>query len=185
MPPIEQRRKTGNFWSKKTVATIAYGHLSKMVKPTFIFEPFVGGGSLVLDFFKECKGVVNEIDKEQVKKLKREWGSSSWKFHHKNFLTTPITEIFDEWGLPQRNEIDRFLVYSNPPFGTSSTLNLVSTKEEIERMTKDKVKSRTTNISYGADERESKYFGDAYGRGDLCLPSIGRMIEVIKYKGKF
>jgi len=184
MQPIHNRRETGNFWSKKTVANIAYSYLSKIVNPTFIFEPFVGGGSLVHDFKDDCKGVVNDINKNAIQELKREWESSSWEFHHKDFLNTPIAEIFNEWGLPQRDEIKRFLVYSNPPFGTSSTLNLVSTKEEIEQMKKRKVKSRSTSITYGADERESKYIGDAYGRGDLCLPSIGRMIEVIKFKGK-
>ena len=184
MQPIHQRRKTGNFWSKETVANIVHKHISKLVNPTFIFEPFVGGGSLVRDFLNVCHGVVNDIDKTVIQKLQREWEGSDWLIHNYNFLSTPITEIFDEWGLPKQGENERFLIYSNPPFGTSSTLNLVSTKEEIKRMKGRKVKSRSTNITYGADDKEAKFFGDTYGRGDLCLPSIGRMIEIIKKQRK-
>ena len=67
MQPIHHRRKTGNFWSGKTVASIAYGYISELVNPTFIFEPFVGGGSLIRDFKDECRGVANDIDTSVIK----------------------------------------------------------------------------------------------------------------------
>jgi len=174
LSPLDVRRKRGKYWSNLGVSEIATELVRDLVDPTFIFEPFVGGGSLVRGIVKEVPGVVNDIDAGMVNLLEKEWEGYGWKFHGKNFLTTPIADVMENWGLPK--ETERFLIYTNPPFGTSSTNRMASKEGEVKE-------SRKNEIQYGTEGKEAKYFGDRYGRGDLCLPSIAHMIEVIKRRG--
>ena len=180
LAPQDVRRKRGKYWSGKDVSEIATRLIREYVNPTFIFEPFVGGGSLIRDLVDECDGVVNDIDKSSVDLLEQEWDGYGWKYHRNNILTTHLNEL-NTW-LPEFSEDEVFCIYTNPPFGTSSTNALVSTDKEVKNMAKKSTKSRKNPIQYGADKKEAKYFGDKYGRGDLCIPSLAKMIELIKQK---
>jgi hypothetical protein len=177
LSPIDVRRKRGKYWSNLAVSEIATELVRDLVDPTFIFEPFVGGGSLVRDIVPEVKGVVNDIDGGMVGLLEKEWEGYGWGFKKENFLTTPIADVMEKWGLPK--ETERFLIYTNPPFGTVSTNKMASKKGEINELNE----SRKNEIQYGAEGKESKFFGDIYGRGDLCIPSIAHIIEIVKRRG--
>ncbi|MFA5731618.1 MAG: hypothetical protein WC934_06405 [Acidithiobacillus sp.] len=177
---LDIRRKRGKYWSNLDVSEIATELIREYVKPTFIFEPFVGGGSLVRDLVGECNGVVNDIDGSSVDLLEQEWEGYDWQFNRNNILTTHINDLI-KW-IPEFTEKETFCIYTNPPFGTSSTNALVSTEKEIQNMAKKSTSSRKNNIQYGSDKIEAKYIGDMYGHGDLCIPCIGKMIEIIKNK---
>lgn len=106
--------------------------------------------------------------------LRREWADFNWEFYVKNIHTTPINEI-ERW--IKIKEEDILLIYTNPPFGTVSTNALVSRATEL-----DGASSRNITIKYGCDDKEEKLIKGLYGSGDLFLPSIGKMIEIIKRK---
>jgi len=180
LAPQDVRRKRGKYWSSTNVSEIATALIREYINPTFIFEPFVGGGSLIRDLVDECEVVVNDIDKSSIDLLEQEWEGYDCKFHRENILTTPMNELHN-W-IPEFTDEDIFCIYTNPPFGTSSTNALASTKKEVKNMKKKSNESRKNTIQYGADKIEAKYFGDKYGRGDLCIPSIAKMIEIIKKK---
>lgn len=180
LSPDNIRRNHGKYWSNIKVSEIASNLVRKYVNPSLIFEPFVGGGNLIRDFVDECKGIANDIDENSIDLLEQEFEGYDWKFYKKNILTTKLEELYNM--IPEVDE--KFVIYTNPPFGIASANSLVSTKKEIEKMVEKSTKSRKNKIDYGFDKKESKFIGNSYGRGDLCLPSIGKMIEIIKNKGK-
>jgi hypothetical protein len=174
LAPLDVRRKRGKYWSNLAVSDIVIEIIRDVVDPTFVFEPFVGGGSLVRDMVPEIQGIVNDIDKGMVGMLEDEWEGYGWKFHKKNFLTTPIMEVLNEWGIPEKT--DRFLIFTNPPFGTSATTRSSSKTKERGK------KSRKNKIDYGSDS-EKDWFMKTYGKGDLCIPSIAHIMEIVKNRG--
>ena len=176
---LSLRRKNGKFFTNNRAAELCNAKIKQLVHPTFIFEPFVGAGALIGDFIPECKGIANDIDTQQIERLSNGCKMHElrvWKFFSRNILTTSIDEL-DNWISLTENDV--FLIYTNPPYGTCSTNSLVSKAEEIGKDT-----SRTIPIDYGCDTQEEKLIKTTYGSGDLVLPSIGKLIELIKRKGK-
>ncbi len=173
-PSIEDRRKSGVFWTHNSVADLAKDIIVQKLTPTFIFEPFVGGGSLVQGFSKSCRGVLNDLDEHILDSLKGSFNSSKWTFYRKNIHCVSLHEL-EQWIDLDREDV--FLIYTNPPFGTSSTNALVSKSEEMESAI-----SRSIEIKYGSTQEEEKLIRSTYGAGDLFLPAIGKLIELIKRK---
>lgn len=182
LAPLDVRRKRGKFWSSMEVSEIVSALIKIYVNPTFIFEPFVGGGSLIAKFVPTVPGIMNDIDASSVVLLEQKWKEYPWRFYKQNLFLTPQKEINNEWGIPSSEETERFLIYTNPPFGTSSTNKLASSKKDVAKMNERGVESRSNIIEYGSDKNEEQYFGDKYGRGDLVIPAIARMIEVIRHR---
>ncbi len=170
--PIELRRKKGKFFTKKTISEYTANIIWNIIKPNIIFEPFVGEGSLITPLLKKgIESIVNDIDKMHIDLLKIKYKGLPCSFKSQDFITTPMKELFEDWHLPIEEE-NNFLIYSNPPYGTSSTNRLIM--KDIE---KKESLARKIEINYYD-------LSDKYGRGDLVLPSIGKMIEVIKKLGK-
>ena len=74
------------------------------------------------------------------------------------------------WQIPQEPTTN-LVFYTNPPFGTSSTNKLASKIFEI-----NEAGFRQMNIQYGGLDRK-------YGKGDIILPAIGKILELIKTMG--
>ena len=167
MTPLKIRRQIGKFFSGMDLGVYLAGVITELVKPDFILEPMVGGGSLIAPFVGKVPCVINDINKGHVDLLKQKYGDQVDGYFSQNFILTSTSEIVEKWGIPKEGNV---LIYTNPPFGTSSTNDLASKKGENEN------DSRETKIDYAE-------LGDTYGRGDLVIPSIARMIEIIKRRG--
>jgi hypothetical protein len=174
MAPITARRKSGKFWTNTIAAEKVGRLLQQMVKPTYIFEPFVGGGSLIQGFSNLCRGAATDIDEDIIKKLSQEFRGLNWSFYVKNLFKTSVQELST---LISLEPDDVFLIYTNPPYGTISTNALVSKAGELRGSD-----SRSIEIAYGCDPNEQRYIKSTYGAGDLFLPSMGKLIELIKQK---
>jgi hypothetical protein len=167
MTPLKIRRQIGKFFSGMDLGVYLAGIITNLVKPDFILEPMVGGGSLIAPFVGKVPCVINDINKGHVDLLKQKYGYQINGYFSQDFILTPTGDIVNKWGMPKEGNV---LIYTNPPFGTSSTNDLASKKGENEKG------SRETKIDYAE-------LGDEYGRGDLVIPSVARMIEVIKDRG--
>ena len=165
LEPLHSRRFRGRFFTKENLG-IEISDIAESINPGFIIEPYVGAGSLIEPLISRYKGVANDINKGFIDVLRKKFEGLDWKVTNLNTITTSVDELISKWNVPKGEEI---LILTNPPFGTSSTSILVSKKNEI----KDGKKSRKTKIDYGG-------MGDKYGRGDLVLPAIGKLIEIIK-----
>lgn len=169
MEPISERRFRGRFFTKEGIGT-EISDIAKSINVDYIVEPYVGAGSLIDPLVSLYKGAANDINKGFIDVLKKKYEGYGWVFTHINTIITPTEVLINKWGIPKDENI---LIFTNPPFGTSSTSILVSKKGEI----KEGKKSRKTKIDYGG-------LGDKYGRGDLVLPSIAKLIEILKMLGK-
>ena len=185
LSPLDYRRKRGKFWTNLDVSEKAYQIIREKINPTIIVEPFAGSGSLIADFIEidKIKIIMNDIDTGAMDLLKQKWNGYNISVHKDDVMAKPIAILMKEWEIDTINTNETFLVYSNPPFGTSNTNGLASTKEEIETMDETQTKSRKIKITYGAEGSEAKWFEKTYGKGDLCIASISHMIEMVKRKG--
>jgi hypothetical protein len=166
---IKVRRSKGQYFTKSKVS-IEISEIIKKINPDFIIEPYVGAGSLIDPLLNFCPGAANDIDKEVLDLLKKDNEGLPWIFTNVNTVTTKTEDLIKLWNVPKDKNV---LILTNPPFGASSGNILVSKKNEI----KNDKKSRKIKIDYAE-------LGDIYGRGDLVLPAIGRLIEIIKTQGK-
>ncbi|MHA1167492.1 MAG: hypothetical protein ACTSP4_08245 [Candidatus Hodarchaeales archaeon] len=168
LSPIEIRRRTGKYFTNADIGVYISGIIWNAVRPDHILEPFVGGGSLIIPFFqKDITLTVNDIEEQCVELLKQQNNYSKCVYRNEDFFAIPVEEILSKWNIPV-DKTKKLLVYSNPPFGTAATNRLVLKREEINGK-----KSRKIKINYHG-------LNKLYGSGDLVIPAIGKMIEVIK-----
>jgi len=163
---ISIRHKMGRFFTKRSVVDKVV-EIVRDINPDYIVEPFVGAGSLIEGLVGRFKGCGNDINTDHINVLKKKYEGSGWKFTNLDMFTTPTETLFKEFGIVKGSNL---MLLTNPPFGTSNANKLASKKEEIVGV------SRKTQIQYGE-------LGEKYGRGDMILPAIGRMIEIIKRNG--
>ncbi len=159
-------REFGRFFTKEHLSK-QISEMVKIINPYYIVEPFVGEGSLIGNLVNDYKGAANDINKEFIEALKKKYNYSNWMFTSKNTIIESIEELISLWKIPKNKTV---LILTNPPFGTSSTNNLASKKGEI----KGNKKSRQTEIEYGR-------LNELYGRGDLIIPALGKLIEIFRY----
>jgi len=164
-----QRRIRGRFFTKDAISTEIAKIVKALVNPTYILEPYVGEGSLIASLVKAIPGAANDINQGFINALITKFAGLDWTFTCINTITTDFGELFKLWKVPLDTE--RLLILTNPPFGSSATNILVSKKGEVE-----KGKSRKITIAYGGLER--------YGKGDLVIPAIAKLIEFLKKVGK-
>ncbi|MHA1990261.1 MAG: hypothetical protein ACW981_18195 [Candidatus Hodarchaeales archaeon] len=157
-------REKGVFFTDNSVSEEASITISELVKPDVILEPFAGDGSLIKSFSKDNKSfIINDVNSDFILKAQHNLKGRNIHIFNENFITTPLNSIIDNWELPKGKE--KFLIYSNPPFGTVSTNRLAMNKKD------ESGKSRSITIEYSNLEE--------YGKGDLAIPAIGKMIKVL------
>ena len=161
---IKQTRDYGQFFTNQEVSQSVANQILTYIKPKYIIEPFVGTGSLIQPFLSlNNQLILNDISTYNLLKLQKSLTNlTNVNIYSNNFVTTPTDEIIRKWDIP-RNTSD-ILFYTNPPFGTVSTNKLARQKSE-------KGNSYQIQIDYGNMEKR-------YGKGDLVLPAIGKMIDI-------
>ena len=170
---IEKRRASGSFFTNSGIAEIAYQHIMKLIQPDFIFEPCVGMGALIRPFLQEnqIQLAINDLNKAHIASLIQEFDNKNIWHLSEDILSHKIDEIFLKW--LQRGKFKKILMYTNPPFGTSSTNAMVITGQEKQQIEGENRNSRRISINYSGLDKK-------YGRGDLCIPIIGKIIELLK-----
>ena len=160
---MDNQRQHGKYYTKDETAKITAEYVKQYCNPSFILEPYAGIGTLV-KYFKNIKGVVNDIDPEVIPDLKLL--EPNYTVFNDDLVEERVfaVDIIKKWKLPID---DHFVIYTNPPFGTEATNNLASKKEEGE--------IRRNNMDH-----RIPYDVMNYGGGDLILPTLGMCIEILK-----
>lgn len=161
----KKRRESGVFWTEAEIGDLMADEILKLTRPDYVVEPCVGGGSLVKNIVPHVKGTMNDISIGHVENCKRIFDGYNWKFATLDVVRKETGELIHSWGIPEKKTL---LLYTNPPFGTSSTGQIVSKKGELNGKA-----SRQQAIFYPPSLQK-------YGKGDLFIPIIGRLIEVAK-----
>jgi hypothetical protein len=172
---ISLKRNHGQFYTKINVSEETFALMDQLINPTFIIEPYVGNASLIRTAIltkNAVHGIGNDIDQQTIFQLQDEFKEYAWQFTNLNTILIPVQELISLWKIPQ-DPLERVVFFTNPPFGTSSTNKLASKKEELKKGTR----SRQIEISYGGMEK-------LYGKGDIVIPAIGKIIELIKALGQ-
>ncbi|MDG7027296.1 MAG: hypothetical protein JRN16_02680 [Nitrososphaerota archaeon] len=165
----KKRRESGVFWTEAEIGDLMADEVLRLTRPGYVVEPCVGGGSLVKKIVPRVKGTMNDISIGHVENCKRIYDGYSWKFTTLDVVRNDTGTLIEKWGIPAKGTL---LLYTNPPFGTSSTGQIVSKKGEL-----DGKASRQQVIFYPPALQK-------YGKGDLFIPIIGRLIEVAKTQKK-
>lgn len=167
---ITSRRSKGRYFTKDKISR-EIASIAEELRPDFIIEPYVGGGSLIEPLISNYAGIGNDINEGFIRILDKKYaGGGKWNFTSLDTITTHYGDLIKNWGVPSDVNL---LILTNPPFGTVSTNILASKKTEI----KDGKESRTKHIEYGTVKKK-------YGAGDLVIPAIGKMIDFIKAYGR-
>jgi len=161
---IQQRRQGGRFFTKDTIAKTVTDIVDEL-HPEFIVEPYVGAGSLIENLVEKYPGAANDIKTDDIAVLKDKYEGLPWTFTNLDMFTTPTDELIEKMGIP-RDKMVAFV--TNPPWGTSMTNRLVSKHNEVVRGS-----GRRVDINYGGLDK-------IYGRGNIIIPAVSRMIEMIK-----
>lgn len=170
---IKNRRARGRFFTKDVINN-EIKDIVESIDPDYIVEPYIGAGSLIESIVDEYPGIGNDINSDFIQMLRKKHEGRDWKFVNVNMFTTMTRDLLSIFEIPTDANV---LFLTNPPFGSSrgksATNKLVSKKSEIEK----NENNDSNTIEYGD-------LGDIYGRGDMVLPAIGRMIEMIKAIGR-
>ena len=158
---IEKRRAGGLFFTKD-IMNKKITDIVKKINPTFIIEPYVGGDSLI-DSLEEYRGVGNDIQNDIIQTLNK---GPNWKFTSLDTIRTSYKDLVKKWNV---NENENILILTNPPFGGRFASRLAQRGE----VDKSKDKGRIISIEYGT-------VGEKYGRGDLVIPAVGKLIDFVK-----
>lgn len=168
--PRKQRREHGVFWTEEEIGDKIADEILDLTKPDYVVEPCVGGGSLLKNIAPRIRGVMNDISRSHIENCKKIFDGYNWKFTTLDVVNTMTPELIANWKVPAGK---RLLLYTNPPFGTTSTGRLVSKKGEMNGKPSRKQSSTPNGQKY------PKVL-EKYGKGDLFLPIVGRLIEIAK-----
>ena len=163
--PRKKRRESGMFWTEHEIGDKLAKEILALTTPEYVVEPCVGGGSLIKDIVPIIKGAMNDISVGHVDSCKKIFDGYDWKFTTYDVINTSIEVLIRDWGVPAGKNL---LLYTNPPFVTESTNRLVSKKDELVG-----IQSRKQSITYPRSLEK-------YGKGDLFLPIVGKLIEIAK-----
>ncbi len=161
----KKRREFGVFWTETEIGDMLADEIIKLTKPDYVVEPCVGGGSLIKNIVPRIKGAMNDVSTGHVENCKKIFDGYDWKFTTFDVVNTMTENLIKGWEVPKGKTL---LLYTNPPFGTASTNRLVSKKSEMNGKA-----SRNQPIMYPP-------VLEKYGKGDLFLPIVGRLIEIAK-----
>jgi len=169
LEPIGARRVRGRYFTKGNLGS-EIAEIVDNIVPDYVVEPYVGGGSLIDSLVDKYSGAMNDINDGFINILKKKYEGipTNWVFTSLDTIRTHLEDLVSKWKIPVDKEV---LIITNPPFGTVSTNILASKKGEVQ-----KKGSRKKSIQYwGLDGK--------YGRGDLLIPAIAKLIELVKYIG--
>jgi len=162
----KKRRERGVFWTEAEIGDMLADEIMKLTKPDFVVEPCVGGGSLVKKIVPQVNGTMNDISVSHVNNCKKIFEGYNWNFTTFDVVNTTSDNLIEGWKIPTGKVL---LLYTNPPFGTASTNILASKRSEL----------MNGNVS-----RNQKIVVPStllkYGKGDLFLPIVGRLVEIAK-----
>ncbi len=170
----KKRREKGVFWTEAEVGDKVADEVLALTKPAYVVEPCVGGGSLVRKIVPLVKGTMNDIDVVHVENCKKIFDGYGWRFTTLNVVSTFTDDLIKKWSVPAEQ---RLLLYTNPPFGTRTSNVLVSKKGEMNG------KLSRSQLSTQIGERYPEVL-EKYGKGDLFLPIVGRLIEIARVHKK-
>jgi hypothetical protein len=165
----KKRREQGVFWTEEDIGDRLAGEILALTKPDYVVEPCVGGGSLIKDIVPRVKGAMNDISSNHVENCKKIFDGYDWKFTTLDVVNNKTATLIKNWEVPTDKTL---LIYTNPPFGTTSTNRLASKKGEMNGNTSRK---QPIVIPLGLEK---------YGKGNLYLPIVGRFIEIAKIHKK-
>jgi hypothetical protein len=163
---ISKRRKLGKFYTSPKLSNKVENIIRKYVEPSLIIEPYCGSGSLLLPFIG-TKMIANDISAEDVEVAKLSFEGEDILFDTIDCIDYSAAELIEKWGIKSS---DNLLIYSNPPFGTSFANKSIDSVAKISG-------SRKTEIKYRPELLK-------YAKGDLLLPAVGQMIEMMQQLGK-
>lgn len=166
----KKRRERGVFWTEEEIGNKVADEILKLTKPDYVVEPCVGGGSLIKNIVPHIKGAMNDISSSHIENCKKIFDGYDWKFTTLDVVNTMTNVLIKNWKVPVGK---RLLLYTNPPFGTTSTNILVSKKREMNGKLSRKQSSTVSGQEYPR-------VLEKYGKGDLFLPIVGRLIEIAK-----
>ncbi len=162
----KKRRESGVFWTEAEIGDRLADEIMELTKPEYVVEPCVGGGSLIKKIVPRVKGAMNDISVGHVENCKKIFDGYDWKFTSFDVVKRDTEDLIRDWGVPSDKTL---LLYTNPPFGTGGGNRLVSKQSEMDGKLSRK--------------QEAIFYPDAllkYGKGDLFLPIVGRLIEIAK-----
>lgn len=169
---MKNRRARGRFFTKDVINN-EITEIVESIDPDYIIEPYIGAGSLIESVVDQYPGAGNDINSDFIQMLRKKHEGREWSFVNVNMFTTATRDLLAIFKIPSDANI---LFLTNPPFGSSrgksASNRLVSKKQEVSQ----NAITDSNKIDYGD-------LGDTYGRGDMVLPAIGRMIEIIKFHG--
>ena len=112
------------------------------------------GGDSLIDSLEEYRGVGNDIQNDIIQTLNK---GPNWKFTSLDTIRTSYKDLVKVWSV---DENENLLILTNPPFRGSSENRATPTLSE-----------------YGT-------VGYKYGKGDLVIPAIGKLIDFVRSYGK-
>ena len=161
---LNLKRKTGEFFTDSLLAKYVATKIMELINPEYVIEPYAGEGELLIPFIEQnIACLANDISPKNVSHLQKDFANKDVKISNDDIIALERKEILTKWNLLDFS--DSFLIYTNPPFGTSSTNKLASKKIEYESST-----SRNLDINYSDLAK--------YGKGDLILPAIGKLLDI-------
>ena len=163
----KKRREGGVFWTEAEIGDKLADEILRLTNPDYVVEPCVGGGSLIKKIVPRVKGAMNDISVGHVENCRRIFDGYDWKFATLDVVKTSTDDLIRNWNIPSGKTL---LLYTNPPFGTGSTNRLASKKSEMNGEI-----SRKQTIVYPEVLQK-------YGKGDLFLPIVGRLIEIARHQ---
>jgi hypothetical protein len=166
----KKRRERGVFWTEEEIGDKVADEILKLTKPDYVVEPCVGGGSLLKNIVPHIKGAMNDISSSHIENCKKIFDGYDWEFTTLDVVNTMTNVLIKNWKVPVGKKL---LLYTNPPFGTTSTGRLVSRKGEMN----GKLSRKQSSTQIG---QEYPPVLEKYGKGDLFLPIVGRLIEIAK-----
>jgi hypothetical protein len=170
---LHSKRSTGEFFTSHDLAHYVEINISKFLLPNIIIEPYAGEGALIEPFIeKNIICILNDKNKDNYVTLKKKFNQKNLLIHNLDFITFEKNLLLNKLNSQSNLDINSTLLfYTNPPFGTISTNRLASKKFE-----KKQAESRKIDIFYSGLE--------SYGKGDLILPAMGKIIEILKHLGQ-
>ena len=153
----KKRRERGVFWTEEEIGSKVADEILKLTKPDYVVEPCVGGGSLIKNIVPHIKGAMNDISSSHIENCKKIFDGYDWKFTTLDVVNTMTNVLIKNWKVPVGKKL---LLYTNPPFGTTSTNILVSKKREMNGKLSRKQSSTVSGQEYPR-------VLEKYGKGDL------------------
>lgn len=164
--PRDLRAPEGRFNSEEEIGKYFAKIIKEKINPDFIFEPYVGTGSLIRPFAGSVEAILNDIVENLINILEQEFKNINWHFKAEDFIITDINEIMNNWN--PSSQAQRFLIYSNPPYSTASKTEIEYGGLDITYGRGDKVLPATGKMIEVIRERNNGFLAFFCPFGVFC-----------------